>query len=529
MMRPRTDVDPDAESPADGTRTPAGAGMRPADPATGTGIGGADLGWYPWIAMGVILGGSYLFVLDTTVLGVALPDIARDLPSGPAIGIDWVVTAYLIAVGAVQPATGWMADRWGKKRIYIAALGMFTLGSVLAGLAPSLELLVLARAVQGFGGGAMQPVGMAIIYELFPADRRGTALGIWGVAIMAAPALGPPLGGWVTTAASWRWIFLVNLPIGLIVLLLARRHLREVGVREHRTLDRPGWLLAATGLVTLVIAFRQAPQWGVTDVRTAVGVLVGGVLVALLVRRSLRMDEQRSLLDFRMFTVPTFTISMLVVGLLTVTQFGRLTFLPVEFQYVRGMSADQVGLLLAPPALAVAVTMPLGGWLADRIGARIPVVTGMTLLAISSWFLGHLTPETTRTTIILILMVGGLGSGLAIMPNTVAAMNSLPSSRIAQAAAIRSINRQVAGAAGTAVLAGVLVASIGAVSPEGLSTPPSPAVAQAAYNRLFIVMFWILVMAATLGLLLPGRRRMREFQEQRAAEHAELAMQFADP
>lgn len=500
--------------------------------ATGTDrrpdAGGADLGRYPWVAMGVILGGTYLFVLDTTVLGVALPDIARDLPSPQGLGIDWVVTAYLVAVGSVQPATGWMADRWGKKRIYISALAMFTLGSVLAGLAPSLEFLVVARAVQGFGGGAMQPVGMAIIYELFPADRRGTALGVWGVAIMAAPALGPPLGGWVTTAASWRWIFLVNLPIGLFVLWLARRKLRETGTREYRTLDGPGWVLAATGLVTVVIAFRQAPDWGVTSPTTLVSLVVGAVLLAILVRRSLRMGEQRALLDFRMFTIPTFTISMVVVGLLTITQFGRLTFLPVEFQYVRGMGADEVGLLLAPPAVAVALTMPLGGWLADRIGARVPVVTGMSLLAVSSWFLGHLEPTTTQTTIILILMVGGLGSGLAIMPNTVAAMNSLPTAKVAQAAAIRAINRQVAGAAGTALLAAVLVASLGAVSPETLPVPPDAATAQAAYNRIFIVMFWILVAAATLGLFLPGRTQMRQFQDERAEEHAALARELAE-
>lgn len=485
------------------------------------------MGRYPWVAMAVILGGSYMMVLDTTVLGVALPDIARELDAAEGIGIDWVVTAYLIAVGAVQPATGWFADTLGKKRTYLWALSLFVLGSVLAGIAPSLELLVLARVLQGLGGGAMQPVGMAMIYELFPPERRGTALGIWGVAIMAAPAVGPPLGGWVTTAFSWRWIFLVNIPIGLLVLVLARRLLRELGTQEERRLDVRGWALAAASLVVLVIGLRQAPEWGVLDVRTAATVLVGATVLLVVVRRSLRMGDA-ALLDFRMFAIPTFSISMAVVALLTATQYGRLTYLPVELQYTRDLGADDVGLLLAPAAVAVAITMPLGGWLADRIGSRLPVAVGLSVTATATWFLGRLTPTTSDREIVLLLMLSGLGTGLAIMPNTVAAMNSLPTPRIAQGAAVRSINRQVAGAAGTAGLAALLVARLGAVSPEGLADPPSVAVAQAAYNQVFVVSFWLLVGAAALGLFLPGRARMRELQRARADEHADVTAAFVD-
>lgn len=484
---------------------------------SGTSLSRESIGRYPWVAMAVILGGSYMMVVDTTVLGVALPDIGRDLTTSGGLGIDWIVTAYLVAVGAVQPATGWLADTLGKKRTYLWSMGLFVAGSALAGLAPSMEVLVLARVLQGAGGGAMQPVGMAMIYELFPVERRGTALGIWGVAIMAAPAVGPPLGGWVTTTASWRWIFLINIPVGLVVLVLGKKLLREKGTTQHRALDVRGWAAAAFGLVALVITLREASGWGLTSARTFTGIVVATTLLVWLVRRSVRLGDD-ALIDFSMFRIRTFSITMGIVALLTFTQFGRLTYFPVELQYTRGLGADEVGLLLVPSAIAVAITMPLGGWLADRIGSRLPVAIGLSLVASGAWFLGHLSVTTSTSTIILLLVISGLGSGLAIMPNSVAALNSLPASRITQGAAVRSINRQVAGAAGTAILAAVLVASLGAVSPERLADPPSVEAAQAAYNLVFIVSFWALAAAAVLALFLPGRGGMAELHRLRREE-----------
>ena len=476
----------------------------------------------PWMSLLVILGGSYMFVLDTTVLGVALPDIGREFGAGEGIGIDWVVTAYLVSVGSVQPATGWLADRFGKRKVYVTALAAFTFGSVLAGLAPSMELLIVARVLQGLSGGAMQPTGMAMVYELFPAERRGTALGIWGVAIMAAPALGPPLGGWVTTAASWRWIFLINLPIGLIALLLAKRHLRETGfVDRERPLHWQAWVLAAAGILTVVMASRQLPEWGPTSPATLVVFAVGIALLVTLVRTSLR--QEAPLIEFRIFRVRTFSVSVLIVALLTMTQFGRLTFLPVQLQLIRGLGADEVGLLLAPAAIGVAVMMPIGGWLADRIGSRLPVFVGLSVYASSTWWLGHLTPTTPERDIVLWLVVAGVGLGLTLTPNNVTAMNSLPSRFVAQAAAVKAVNRQVFGAMGTAVFAAMLVATLGTVSPESLVGLPPIDEVQASYNRVFIGSFWMQVVAAVLALALPGRRGALADQAARRAEEPLVA------
>lgn len=480
---------------------------------------GADLGRYPWIAMAVVLTGSYMVVLDTTVLGVALAQIAEDLQTSSAFGVDWVVTAYLVAVGITQPATGWMADRWGKKHLYVAALLFFTLGSGLSTVAPTLWTLIGARVVQGLGGGAMMPVGMAMIYELFPPNRRGTALGIWGVAIMAAPALGPPVGGWLVTNASWRWIFFVNLPIGALALFLAVRLLRDIGFREERPLDIRGWMLASIGIVGIVIVSRQASDWGWGSPVTLLLFAAGIAVLAWLVRRSLR--HAHPIIDFRMFAVPTFSLTIALVALMIITQFARLTFLPVELQVVRGLTAQEVGLILAPGAIGVATTMPLGGWLADRIGSRVPVAVGVLVMTGSTWFIAHLRPDTPKSHLVAILVVSGVGTGLAIMPSTVAAMNALPTRFVAQAAAVRSLNQRVAAALGTAALAAFIAAQLGVVAPESLDAA-GRVEAQDVYNQVFLIATGILVAVFVLALFLPGRKRMRQFQEYRADEHREV-------
>lgn len=488
-----------------------------------------DGGRYPWIAMAIILGGSYMFVIDTTVLGVALPNISSDLQASDSIGIDWIISAYLMAIGAVQPASGWLADRFGRKNTYLGSLLLFVMGSVAAGLAPTFPILVAARVLQGLGGGAMQPIGMAMIYNLFPPGKRGTALGIWGVAIMAAPALGPPLGGWVTTVASWRWIFLINLPIGLLVFFFGARLLRPEVSKRETTLHWQAWFSAATGLVALVIVSRQASEWGPLAPRTLLLFLVSFVLLGHTVTSSLR--QEHPLLEFRVFRERTFTLCMLVMGLVTITQFGRLTFLPAELQFVRGLDPSEVGLIMFPSAFSVAATMPVGGWLADRIGARWPLFVSLVIVSTTTWMLGTLTPDDSVQYIIAVLVISGFGTGLGITSNTTAAMNSLPSHLVDHASALRSVSRQIFGAIGTAVLAALLVQTLGAVSPDGLDAMPPPTELQAAYNQVFQVCAVILAAGAVLALFVPGRATAREHLAMRAreAEAEAAALQDYDP
>ena len=482
----------------------------------GASSGGRRASWRPWVVMGVVLVGSYLVVLNTTVLGVALPDISRDLGGASAIGVDWVITVYLLAVVGVQPLTAWLADRWGQRTLYLASLAVFAAGSVLAAIAPTLPALLAARAVQGAGGGALMPLGMAMVLAVFPPHRRGLVLGIRGVAVMAGPALGPPIGGLLVTAGSWRLIFWALLPIAVLALALGATLLRDPGARDHRPLDLGGWLLAFAGIGLVVVGARQAGAWGFASAETIVAVVGGSALLAALVRRSLR--RQDPLIEMRLFAVPAFGISIAMVWLVTVVQFARLNFLPVELQVLRDLTAAEVGLILAPAAVGVAITMPAGGWLADRIGARIPSLAGLAVMGVTTWQLSQLTPQTPVWEITAVLLVQGLGTGLMRIPLNVAGMNALPNRYITQGAALRSLNRQVAGALGTAVLAAVVIVQVGTIAPD-VTTAEEVASAQAAYNRVFLLASVLVVPALAGAAALPGRRQMRDLQAQRAAEY----------
>lgn len=466
--------------------------------------------------MGVVLAGSYLVVLNTTVLGVALPDIAADLGRTGGPDVDWVITSYLLAVIGVQPATAWMADRVGHKRLYVACLAVFAVGSLACTIAPNLPALLAARMLQGAGGGALMPLGMAMVLGVFPPHRRGLVLGIRGVAVMAGPALGPPIGGVIVTQSSWRVIFGALVPIAVVALVLAVRLLRDPGERNVRPLDGVGWVLAFVGISLAVVAARQAPDWGFGDPTTLTMFTVAAVALVVLAVRSVRREDP--ILELRLFAVPIFGLSLLMVWLITFVQFARLNFLPVELQVVRGATAQEVGLMLAPAAIGVALTMAGGGWLADRIGARIPMVVGVSVLSFTTWQLANLHPATSTTWIVTVLLIQGLGTGLLQIPLNVAGINALRNHFITHAAALRSLNRQVAGALGTAVLAAILTAQIGVIAPV-VTTQAQVLEAQAAYNRLFQVAFWVCIAALVTSVFMPGKARMHQLQAWRAEEY----------
>ncbi len=476
---------------------------------------------YPWIAMGVVLIGTFMVILDTTIVNVALPQIGEALHRGD--GIEWIVTAYLLAVGVAQPPTGWLADRYGRKRLFIVSLALFGLGSLLSGLSPTLELLVGARVLQGLGGGALMPVGMAMIYELFPPDRRGTALGIWGVAAMAGPAFGPVIGGYLATAVSWHWLFLINVPIGVIAIIAATRLLRDTGYRERRSFDGVGLGLATVGLVVLLFALARASDWGWISPLT-LGLLVLGVLVlAAFTRWEQRVEHPA--IDVRIFTVPIFSLTLVVIAAAIIVQYGILVFLPLSLETVRGLSALRVGIMLVPMAIGGAITFPIGGRLTDRIGPRLPVIVGLALLGTSAWILGHLSIDSPTWTIEVAVFLQGLGFGFSMMPNSVTGLNALPARFVAQATGVRQLNVRVAASFGVAVLATIVASIAGGVSASGPQSPAAPLL-QHAYNTVFVIAAGVAVVGAILGVFLPGRRRNQELQAERADEHERLAVEM---
>jgi DHA2 family multidrug resistance protein len=477
---------------------------------------------YRWVAMGIVLVGTFMVILDTSIVNVALPKIGADF--GTISGVEWIVTAYLLAVGVAQMATGWLADRIGRKATFLGSLVLFTASSALCALAPNLALLNGFRILQGIGGGALMPVAMAMIFDLFEPRERGTALGIWGIAAMAAPAIGPVLGGWLVTVSSWRTLFTINVPIGVVGTILGVRLLRDVGFREHRPFDLRGLWYSGIGLVLLLLALQESTTWGWSSARFLSVFAVGLVLVAAYVLHALRV--RHPLVDVRMFRIGAFTISMAVIWMLTIAQFTRLVFMPLQLETLRGLSALKVGVVLTPSALGIAATMPIGGRMADRVGVRLPVVIGLAVLAASFWPLAHLGLHTPLWIIGVWLFVGGLGAGLSMMPNTVAGMNSVPGRLVSQAASVRSLQRQIAGALGTAILAAILAAQI---DPNHVTSLAARVHGQAAYNDLFLIAMFLLAGCFVVALFLPDKARTLALQEERRREGlvvAEAAMEM---
>jgi EmrB/QacA subfamily drug resistance transporter len=467
--------------------------------------------------MAAILFGTFMVSLDQTIVTVAMPRIGHELQSLDRI--DLVMTAYLLALGVVQPTTGWLADRFGRKRIFLASLGVFTIGSLLSGVAADLPQLVVARIIQGLGGGAIFPVGMAMIYEQVPPRRRGLAMGVWSLALAVAPSLGPTLGGIIVTTLGWRWLFFVNVPIGLVGILVGARVLRFAGFREKRRFDILGFGLVTAGLASVLYAVSDASTAGWTSLQTMVLGGAGFLLIGAFVVHELR--EPEPLIDLRMFAIPAYSAAMVLVGGMITVTLARLVFLPLELVTVRGLPELEVGLILTPAAVTGAVAAPLGGILADRIGPRLPVLLGLATMGIGSVFLANLSIDTPTWLIALFVGIQGLGNGFALTPNQVAGMNALPQRLLARGTAIRSTTRQIAASFSIALLTAFLAAQIGV-----LGAPDSAAEAMAdlaGFNSVFAVC--AIVGAACLVLALrfvPGGDEMRRNTKERSAEHRAL-------
>ncbi len=444
---------------------------------------------YRWVALAVVLVGTLMVVLDTTIVNIALPAIRDDL--GDGIGIEWVVTAYLLAVTVSMPASGWMADRFGRKNVLVASMACFTAASLIAAFAPTLNTLVFMRVVQGVGGGALLPVGMALVFEVFPPERRGQAMGSWGTVTMLGPAIGPTLGGWLITAVSWHWLFLVNVPIGIVAVSLAVFLLRDFGYREERPFDAWGFALAGSGLAILLLGVSESQRWGWSSPATLLCVFGGLLLLGWFSRHELRTPNP--MIEVRIFRIPVFTIGLLITSFVTVAQFTRLVFIPLQLEELRGTTAFHVGLLLSPGAIAAGIAMLLSGRLVDRVGSRTPVVIGTSVMCLSVLAMANLTTHTPLWVISALLVGQGVGMGLSAVPSTVVALNSVPAKYVAQATAARTVCTQAAGAMGIGALAALVAARMTVGS------------AQAAYNTAFLASAALLVIAIVLGTRLPQR------------------------
>ena len=412
---------------------------------------------YKWIVAIVVVFGLFMSILDTTIVNIAIPRLqtafGADLHS-----VQWVITGYTLAQGVAIPLTGYFSNRFGLKRFYIIALTAFTLGSLLCGLAWSLPVLILFRILQGFGGSFLLPMTITLLYREFPPQERGVATGFLGIPILLAPALGPSLGGYIVTYGSWQLIFFINVPIGILAVILSALLLREFRPEGRERFDFAGFVFVSAGLASMLYALSSASTdgWGST---TVIGFLIAGLLALIIfvvVELSIIRRGGQPLLDLTVFANASFTSANLANVCITFALFGGLFVIPIYLQNLRGLSAYQTGLLLIPQALGSMVSSLVGGRLVDRIGVRAVVIPGLLIAAFSFWELSFLSLYTPYSWFQVLLVLRGLGIGLVAQPLIVAALSEIPPRQLAQASAINSVVRSVASSLAVAILATII-------------------------------------------------------------------------
>jgi EmrB/QacA subfamily drug resistance transporter len=409
------------------------------------------------IVAGVVMLGAIMSILDTTVVNVAIDRLAVDFHSSLTT-IQWVVTGYTLSLATVIPLSGWASDRFGNKRIYLTSLVLFTLGSVLSGLAWSAESLIGFRVLQGLGGGMIMPSVMTIITQKAGPHRMGRVMGLLGVPMLIAPIIGPILGGWLVDNASWRWIFFINLPVGIVAFATGLRVLEPDRPSGSHKLDWIGMLLLSPGLALLIYGLAESSPYGFGDVRAWGPMLAGAVLIISFFAHSWRAPAP--LIDIKLFTRTRAGASAVVFTLFSIAFFGALLLIPLYYQSVRHASALEAGLLLVPQGVGAMITMPIGGRLTDRYGPwRLPAA-GIPLLVIGLIPFAFVTAHTSYVLLSGFNFILGLGMGLSMMPTMTAAMQSVPRAAIPRVSTAMNIIRQAGASIGTAVMTVLLSTAI---------------------------------------------------------------------
>lgn len=457
------------------------------------------------IAVVVVLG-AIMSILDITVVNVAIPTFQTEFGVGEYTTVAWVVIAYTLALAGVIPLTGWAADRFGTKRLYIGALGLFTVGSVLCATAWNIETLIGFRVIQGMGGGMLMPLGMTIMTRAAGPHRMGRLMAILGVPMLLGPIAGPILGGWLLDNASWHWIFLVNLPVGLAAMLYALVVLPRDVAQPSEKLDVVGMLLLSPGLVLLLFGVSSIPgSDGMSDPRVWASMLVGGLSVIGFVVYSFKPENP--LLDLRLFANYDLAIATVTMVVSVAAFFGGLLLIPTFFQQVGGETPMDAGLLLAPQGIGAMLSIPIAGILADKIPVGRIVPFGMVAICGGMFALTSISADTSNTHIMSALFVLGLGIGFVLMPLMTAALRTLRPREVARGSTLLNIAQQIASSAGVAIISAVLTNQQQLAKSVGLVDEGAP------FATSMMVAFLMCVGALIVSLFLPKKREVVEFEE----------------
>lgn len=406
---------------------------------------------YRWIVLAAVMIGTFMAVLDATIVNVALAKMMAAF--GVSVDrVEWILTAYLLVFAVMLPTSGWLADRWGYKTMFLMGLFLFTAGSFLCSLSWNIDVLIVFRVLQGSGAGLLMPVGMAIITREFPPEKRGIALGFWSVAASASVSLGPTVGGYLIDHYSWHTIFDVNIPVGVFGMTASAIILRNLRRQDIGRFDIVGFLALTTFLTALLLALASGNSawntggWTSRFIVTCFGIALVGLLAFIVAEFNVR----HPLIQMRLFRNFNFAMSNIVLFIFGIGMFGSNFLLPIYLQESLGYTPFQAGLVFLPVGLLLGMTAPFAGIFTDRYDARVPILLGLTLLAWTFYRFSSLSLYSEKWDILLPLYVRGVAMGLLFSPLTTVAISEISNRDMGQASGLVNVIRQVGGSFGVA-------------------------------------------------------------------------------
>jgi DHA2 family multidrug resistance protein len=447
--RPERDVN----DPSDREVPPAGA---PTGPGSGRALTAAELAatvpdaQHPWLVALSVLAGTFMVVLDTTVVNVSLPHIAGSL-SASVEESTWALTSYLAANAVILPMTAWLARMVGRKRLLILSVGGFTLASTMCGMAPNLVMLIVFRVIQGTTGGLMQPLSQSVMLEAFLPRDRGKAMGLWSIGIIVAPILGPVLGGYLTDNLSWRWVFFINIPVGVVAIIMIRAFITDPKyIRRPERIDGYGLFLLAIGIGALQIALDQGEEkdWLGSGWIVALLIIAAVFIVALVVRE---LTARQPIIDLRTFKDRSYTVGVALITVMVFGFYASIVMLPVFLQVLLGYPALQAGITMMPRGYASLFATPLVGFIVAYVDPRKLVTLGLVTGAASLFWFSHMNLEVGYWNLFWPQFLQGVSFSLLMVPLTVVAMDRIAPAAIGNAASLFNLMRNLGGSFGIAV------------------------------------------------------------------------------
>lgn len=417
----------------------------------------AAAGWRPsanpWLIAVSVMLATFMEVLDTSVANVALPHIAGSLSATPEEA-TWVLTSYLVSNAIVLPAAAWLGAVFGRKRFLLACIALFTLASAACGAAPSLRLLVLARVLQGMGGGALQPIAQAVLLESFPPARRGVAMAAYGMGVVVAPILGPTLGGWVTDSYSWRWVFYINLPVGAVAVLMAQTFIEDPPyLRRGRPgrIDYIGFGLMAIGLATLQVTLDrgQEDDW-FAAAWVCWFVAISSVSLVAFIVRELRTEDP--IVDLRILRNRNFAVGTVLIAVLGMVLYSTIAMLPLFLQILMGYTALLSGLAITPRGVGALLTNALVGRLIGFVDSRVMIAAGFCLLAASGFMFSHMNLQIAISNVVWANFLNGIGTAMIFVALATTTMGTLRNEQMGNATGIFNLMRNIGGSMGIAAV-----------------------------------------------------------------------------